>query len=283
MSFDLKNKELVIAGLARDCAHSLPRLLEVFRGLGAHFERRHYIFLENDSLDQTRPILKQFAKQEAACHFKTFPKLSRTHAKRTDRLAFLRNHIVDLAFDKVDRPDEAFLLLLDLDGANADVDTARILGHIARFDGRWAGLFANQSDIYYDLWAFRHPTLCPYDIWEKVRNRPDRMSYEEALDAYIEPVRRRFDPDMGLVNVDSAFGGLGLYHLGSVAGCRYKGLDEEDEEICEHVAFNLDIGAKGGQLFIDTGLINGTGLETHVIPLTRLQKFRKKLRRILQR
>ncbi|SNY93813.1 hypothetical protein SAMN04515647_4134 [Cohaesibacter sp. ES.047] len=277
------DKEIVIAGLARDCAHSLPGLLAQLEALADRFEKSHFIFLENDSLDDTKAVLSAFA----ACHdnatIEFHDRIGRKHPKRTDRLAQLRNRIIEIATDKTTNLDDAYLLLLDMDGANSTIDKDRITGYVEGDDGSWAGLFANQKTDYCDLWALRHPELCPYDIWKKVRNRPADMDKREAIDTYITAIRFTLPEDRGLIEVESAFGGLGLYRLSALEGCRYIGLDADGNEICEHVAFNHQIGEKRGKLYIDSGLINALGTEAHAPAKTKWQKKRDKFRLFLKR
>ncbi|WP_319529135.1 hypothetical protein [uncultured Cohaesibacter sp.] len=277
------NKELVIAGLARDCAHSLPNLFSQLEALAERFDKSHFIFLENDSLDTTKAILRAFDISHTNATIEFHDRIGRKHPLRTDRLAFLRNRIVEIASEVIDDPQNAYLLLLDMDGANSTIDIDRIAGYAKDDRGNWAGLFANQKTDYCDLWALRHPDLCPYDIWEKVRNRPEGMEKREAIDTYITTLRFTLPEDRGLVEVESAFGGLGIYRFSALEGCRYIGLDKDGNEICEHVAFNRQIREKGGKLFIDAGLINALGTEAHAPPKTKWQKKRDKLRLFLKR
>jgi len=272
------NKDLIIAGLARDCAHSLPGLLEQLSALADHFETSRFIFLENDSLDETKAVLRNFATSRLDVHIEFFDAIGRQHPKRTDRLAFLRNTILQIAFSVAPNPHNSYLMLLDMDGAITQIDTDRIVNHIQNADGSWAGLFANQLDYYYDLWALRHPTYCPYDIWQKVRDRPKGMDKKQAIATYITPLHFSLDPDQGMIEVESAFGGLGIYQLSALQDCLYIGLDREGNEICEHVALNRTIRSNGGKLFIDAGLITGTGHEPHAPAKSKIKKIYDKIR-----
>ncbi|MBP2549329.1 hypothetical protein J2858_002252 [Neorhizobium galegae] len=214
------DKEIVIAGLARDCAHSLPRLLPVLEELAERFSRSHFIFLENDSLDRTKEVLKAFAKQHPSCYFDSLDGIGRIYRRRTARLAYLRNAILQRAEACVADPQHAFLLLLDLDDVNSTVTVDYLLNLVENDTGDWAGLFANQADNYYDLWALRHARLCPGDVWKKVRERPKEMSREDAVARFVTALSFSLPPDQGRVEVESAFGGLGLYRFSAISGCR---------------------------------------------------------------
>ena len=266
------NKEIFITGLARDCAHSLPSLLTQLETLSTLFARYHFIILENDSLDDTKTVLNAFKAKHTEAIIEYHDKIAKRHPKRTDRLAFLRNRILDIATERCNDPDNAYFLMLDLDGANNLIDAERIAHHVRQDDGSWSALFANQSEDYYDLWALRHPELCPYDIWEMVRERPKGMEKAEAIETFITSIRFNLPKDRGLIEVESAFGGLGLYLMSAIKGCRYLGLDDAGNEVCDHVALNREIIAKGGKLYIDCALINAQGTQDHAPPKSRLQK-----------
>ena len=72
------------------------------------------------------------------------------------------------------------------------------------------------------------------------------------------------------LEVDSAFGGLGIYKIGAIldnqrdfVGSKKKqiqtdtGLREMGWQLCEHVAFHAGLREQGGRLFILPYLING--------------------------
>ena len=81
-----------------------------------------------------------------------------------------------------------------------------------------AGVFAGQDGLYYDLWALRHTELCPQDIWEElydyaVANKTtDEEAFRQTFRKRLFPLPRSAPP----LEVDSAFGGLGLYKAASV-------------------------------------------------------------------
>lgn len=258
------DKHLIVAGLARNCAHSLPRLLKASKKLSKRFRFSDFIFLENDSTDRSKDILRKFAKRNKNCHIEFHDNIGAEYARRTERLAFLRNRLIEIAQRETSNESDTFLLLLDLDGVNKHFDVNRIASFVEKYNGDWAGLFPTQSLNYYDLWALRHPIYCPYNITERIRNRPKDMSSQQAVNHYFKSLKFTLPKDLGLVEVESAFGGMGLYKLSAVRGCIYVGLDDDGYEICEHVAFNTSIRENGGKLFIDSGWINSDGAGSHL-------------------
>ena len=132
-----------------------------------------------------------------------------------------------------------------------------------------AGVFSNQRGMYYDMWTLRHKTICPVDVWEeildyKIKNKvTDEIAYESTLK------KRKFnlDENDSPLEVDSAFGGFGIYKMNyvlknknSYVGSKTKKIDENHTikwQVCEHVQFNIGIKNIGGKLYILPYLING--------------------------
>ena len=256
------NGRVVFAGLARDCAHSLPRLLKAISQLGGRFQDWGYVFLENDSVDRTARTLQDFHQIHDRGEVQSLNGLDRKFNLRTERLAWLRNHCLEIVFDHPTLGAFDYLVILDLDAVNEVFDSKRLIALTEMSEPDWTAVFANQSERYYDIWALRHPTWSPDDCWKQIRERPADMSREEAIDVFLEKRRIKLDRP-GFTPVQSAFGGLGLYRLQALRGCKYRGVCEEGFEVCEHVAFHQDLVQAGGRLFIDSELINGRGNHRH--------------------
>lgn len=250
---------VVFAGLARDVAAFLPRHFETLSAIGAGLSDWGYCFLENDSRDATAALLDQFGARHRRGLIGHEPSLLKQHPRRTARLAALRNTIIERVLAEPRLAGMDFLLLMDLDAVNSDLDPEEILRRIAEPERDWAALFANQQPFYYDIWALRHPTWSPDDCWERVRKRPFWMSKARAKAQFINARAIALDPAGPRIEVESAFGGLGLYDMRfirAVGAGAYRGLDARGAEICEHVAFHAAIRAAGGRLMIDPALIN---------------------------
>ena len=260
-------RNIVFIGLARNCAHSLPRILGWIVEFSADLEDWGYVLLESDSDDDTPAILKSFDELHHRGIVECLPPLRRRIPKRTARISYLRNRALDHLWN--DRRLDAFdfAIIMDTDGANETFPREALLAHMTCWPQDRGAVFANQTEAYYDVWAFRHPVLSPDDCWERVRNRRrDGLSRAEARHAFVALRRAPLPSDAGLIEVDSAFGGLGLYRLPAVRGCRYVGLDPQGNMRCEHVEFHRQVRQNGHRLFIDTAMINGTGVVEHSPP-----------------
>ncbi len=253
----------MFCGLARNCAHSLPALLEVVSAAGRAVGDWAYVLLESDSYDATAAVLHDFDDRTGRGVVRSYGRLRRRFPSRNERLAYLRNEYLRLCeasgyFDRF-----PLCVVLDLDRVNERLDPAHLASFLRESPRHWAGLFANQSERYYDVWALRHPEWSPDDCWARVKNRPASMSEKDAVRRFVEARMIRVPSDGGRIEVDSAFGGLGIYDVGMLRGCSYRGVADDGSPVCEHVPMHADIRGKGGRLFIEPSLINGSGVQEH--------------------
>lgn len=262
----------VIVGLARDCARDLPAALRNLATMAACFPRAAFIFAENDSVDGTAALLRDFAAGRSDARILTFAGLDKRLPQRTRRLAFLRNQCLAAIRSDARLRASDYLIVADLDEAIAEpLDRAAFrdaLAFLAAAPER-AGVFANCRGPYYDLWALRHETLCPGDVWEEAFDYALAHGGDDDA-AYAATVARRVTtiaPEDPPLAVASAFGGLGIYKLRAVQDAAYKGFKTKEIvqdgkrraikwQVCEHVAFNAAIGAHGGRLFVLPFLIS---------------------------
>jgi hypothetical protein len=263
----------VFVGLARNCGHALDRLLASVAAVGEDLTDWSYVFLESDSYDDTLEVLRRFDDRHRGGIVRSYGNLKGRYPARTERLAFLRNACLRLVEDQGGLERFDLYVVLDMDAVNAQLEPERLLAVLYETDRDWAGVFANQRMRYYDIWALRHEEWCPDDWMARVRNRPAGMSRKQAEQEFLEARRIRIPEDAEPIEVDSAFGGLGIYDTGYIAGCSYRGVGDDGESVCEHVSFNTQIRAKGGRLFIRPSLINGTGVERHKAPGLRRLRY----------
>ncbi|MDF2373727.1 MAG: hypothetical protein P1V21_23355 [Rhizobiaceae bacterium] len=277
-------KRVVFAGLARDCGHALPAILRSMAEFGENLQDWGYIFLENDSVDDTAALLSTFDAQHQRGIVRSISNSPETKIDlRTERLAALRNRCLDEIFSDARLGQFDHLIIMDLDAVNEYFDASRLLELLDTEDPDWTAIFANQSERYYDIWALRHPDWSPDDCWKRVRERPESMSKEEAIAKFVASRRVKLDLQEGFIEVQSAFGGLGLYKLQALRDCQYVGVDEDGSEICEHVAFHRCLTEKGGKLYVDPLLINGRGDHRHNAGMSLVTKAKRKLNKLLTR
>lgn len=271
---------VLITGCAQNCAPWLPAVLGNVERLRGLFNSSRVLLLENDSSDASVDAIRAYASSSRDVHALGFPGLNARIPIKTVRLAHLRNTALAWLEQNGGWESLDLLVVLDLDAVNSApwdleaVDTAL----------RWwqrqpaaAGLFANQQGPYYDLWALRHPKLCPDDIWAAMLQRhgaQPELSDAQLLEAVYEPRMFSLSPQEAPLEVDSAFGGLAVYSAAWLArsGARYAGEQPlawrgpAGErwlrwQCCEHVALHRQLRAAGGRLWIHPALINWNSAE----------------------
>jgi glycosyltransferase involved in cell wall biosynthesis len=271
----------VFAGCARDCAAHLPAVLRNIERMAGLFAESFFVFVENDSRDNTKALLSAWGADKPNFFFIPMDGLHQAEPVRTRRLEFARNVYTQLIRSS-DLARFDYVVMLDLDEVNAeelDLDAFRRALRFLQETPDAAAAFANQRGTYYDMWALRHREVCPADVWEEVYDHAmrkevtDERAYRETFAKRIFSLAEDGDP----MEVDSAFGGLGIYRMKYVInnpnpylGHKVKAVDRGATlqfsrwQTCEHVHFNRGIRSLGGRLFVLPWLVNretGTGLE----------------------
>jgi hypothetical protein len=248
----LEGRRAVFLGAARDCAAHLPNVLQNLDRFAAGYAETSFLFLVSDCTDDTAAILQRWLADGRRGQVLDLGILASRLARRTERLAHVRNAGLD-AIRRLGWLDHDHLVIADLDD---------VLGAPVAADGfiqaaRWldaepsrAGVFANALPRYYDVWALRHDRWCPHDVWHSIWGRPEGVSFEAAKFREVFSRQIELPASTPPIEVRSAFGGLGLYRLSAALGARYGGIDAQDREVSEHVAFNAAIGRAGGRLHI---------------------------------
>ena len=272
----------VFAGCVRNCAEHLPAVLANIERMAETYAEAAFIFVENDSRDGSKRLLEEWCRNRPHALIITCYGIDAAYPLRTLRLAYLRGQYLAAAKSQFGGYDH--LVGLDCDETNAmaiDTGTVRRAMDFLESNPGHAGVFANQRGVYYDLWALRHPLRCPGDVWEEVCDCAFafRLSDEEAFTRTFAKRIFSLPADAPPLEVQSAFGGLGIYKMSSIAknrqphtGYKKKFLPTPDGwveigwQCCEHVSFNTGFRELGQKLFVLPYLINRTTLKTGFPP-----------------
>jgi len=273
----MRDKKAVFVLLARNCAGPLPQVLANVARHRALFAASAVLILENDSTDGTRRIAEAWCAGQQGARLIAVEGLTRNPI-RTLCLETVRNRAIEAV--RTDFSDHDYLILLDADHVNAVPLHSSLLGRAVEWLEEApdrAAAFANADGTYFDMWALRHAALCPGDLWEEVMDYvvANKVSDAEAFAKCFAPRLLRLPADAAPLEVDSAFGGLGVYKIPAVLtnkarydGAKTKmvpagvpGITGETPEMlgwqtCEHVAFHAGLRANGGRLFILPFLTN---------------------------
>jgi hypothetical protein len=258
----LSSRNLLIAGVARDCETTIEA--EIRRLLAAVdcFGNISWFIVESDSTDDTLGILNKLGLTIPNFRFLSLGALRNEIPVRTARIAYCRNQYLrelrtNPLYENVD-----YLAVADLDGVNSQITSTAVQS--CWLKKGWDVCCANRAGPYYDIWAVRHKEWSPNDCWSQynflLKYRP---SHEAAFaSAWSRMITIPEDNDW--IEVDSAFGGFAIYRRSALADtASYIGGTSESYlgGPCEHVAFHFDIRRNGGSIFINPKLINGA--ETH--------------------
>jgi hypothetical protein len=281
---------VVFAGLARDCAVAISRVLNNISQMSRLFAESAFIFIENDSQDSTKIDIEQWCKGRPNARLISLDGLAAAFPIRTIRLALVRNRYLSLIRSEFRAYD--YLFVIDCDDANAEQIDPHAVRRAVEFlanHGDCAGVFANSIGLYYDLWALRHPGRCPGDIWEEVCDYAlaHRVTDEAAFHKTFSTRVFSIPPDAASapLEVDSAFGGLGIYKIQSVLSNTRSYLGHKPKRVrtpaleldggraqevgwqcCEHVAFNAGFRESGEKLFVLPYLVNCDASGTTFLP-----------------
>jgi len=267
--------KIAFIGLAQNCAQHLPAVLRNIENMATLASESAFLFLENDSTDNTKAILNAWGNSRANFTLLNFDGLNGVGV-RTVKLEILRNAYVECLRNYKNLKEYDYAILIDMDDmATWPIDISELNKAIQfiHSDPHAAAVFANQVGSYYDVWAFRHKDYCPGDAWEEVMDykaaHPE-VTDEEAFNQTFKNRVHIFSPSQKPFEVDSAFGGLGIYRMNYILknpnpylGSKIKSLPSQDgvfkvsrRMICEHVHFNKGIKNLGGKLFVWPSLIN---------------------------
>lgn len=245
---------VLIAGPARNiCDHITKDIRSLFNATSG-FKETYGLVVESDSTDSTVSLLEDLKNTLYNFDYVSLGNLAKRMPKRTERLAFARNLILEQVKNNDRYKNVDFVIMADLDGINRDITRERIEkcwdSHV------WDVVTANQPDAYYDVWTLRHPIWCPNDCFEELRKIENIIGKENAWNVLIKSRQISLNPSMGMIEVDSAFGGLGIYKKEVFICGKYEGLDSKGYEVSDHISFHNAIRKAGYRIFIDCGLVN---------------------------
>jgi hypothetical protein len=261
---------IFICGLVRNAAAPLRQTLGAIKAIEDNCESSFVLVVTNDNFDETDAILRAWKNSSADHDVLWLDGLEKAFHERLDRIAIARNFCLQRlrACPEVKFP---LIMVVDFDGPNTHLSANNVLETTCNANFQWDGIFANQRQAYYDIYALRHDQWCPSDCWEEVRrattfpwrNRKARV----AIEKFVHRRQFRIRPEHPPIAVRSAFGGLAIYRTDAIRGLWYASREKDSRLTCEHVLFNALLRERGGKLFIVPSLLNDAPME-HLGPLS---------------
>ena len=249
-------RRAVFTGVARNCAPYLRDVLLNLDRLERAYQAVRYVLAVGESNDGTLETLRGWVAAGRSGHVLDMTCVERAEPRRTVRIAMARNKCMTLL--RAAYPDFDHVVVLDMDNVlAAPVSDIAFAGASAWLDAdnSRAAVFANAVPRYYDIWALRHPSWCPYDVWHAIWDRPRWCPFELAKFKHVYAKQVEIAPGAGPILVRSAFGGLAIYKMRFITSARYSGEDAHGRERAEHVSFNEGIADRKGDLFVIPSLV----------------------------
>jgi hypothetical protein len=152
----ISSSKVLIVGLARNCQDTIEHEVQIINSAFSEAKTVNWLVIESDSDDETLATLEKLS-ENVEFAFVTLGNLRKQYPKRTARIAKCRNRYLQelRANKKYNNID--YVVVADLDGVNSDL-TKTAVRSCWKFTEEWDACFANQSKVYYDIWALRHKT-----------------------------------------------------------------------------------------------------------------------------
>jgi hypothetical protein len=234
--------KVAVVGLARDIVGILPTSIGRIKDTVRHFAGWKAIVLENDSTDGTKDILRQWAMDDPEHVIVELldngkPHLHGFEPARTEAMAQYRNRCRELV--RQHYPEADYVLVVDLDawggwslhglingiGWHERMPKAGCMASTSMFKHFGSMIDGKRPWCHYDGWAFRwlgwSPRMGPWFTF------------------WLPP------PGCPPIEVNSAFGGLGIYKTAAYLEAEYSGED------CEHVPFHRRMQEKGWSIHLN--------------------------------
>ena len=249
-----KDTEVLVTGLARDTSKRLPsEILRLEKELKKTFSKVYFFIVESDSTDETIEKLSDISQHNSNFKYISLGKLQSKVPNRIERLTYCRNVYVDQIRNNIEYKKCEFTVIVDFDIKNNRLDLTALKDMIE--DKKWSGLFANQSGLYYDIYALRSRGWCEVNCFEEYEFLASQHGRKVAKEIAIWSKMKRIPKKSALIKVDSAFGGLGIYRTNVFNSFDYSVITNNYDS-SEHVILNKKIVLSGGKLFIVPRMIN---------------------------
>ncbi|CAN0594677.1 unnamed protein product [Ectocarpus sp. 12 AP-2014] len=276
---NIKEKsDFLVVGTVRDVEKSLPSDINRLINAIGKTKGLKWFLVESDSSDNTVQVLEDLQNKLSNFRFISLGNLSNILQNRTDRLAFCRNRYVEEIKTQYQNID--YVIISDLDNLNQKLTSLSIESCFTK--NHWDMCSANQNGPYYDLWALRHKIWCPNDCWETFHFFNKYLNNEEInMQNHIYSKMIKIPSNSPWIEVDSAFGGIAIYKRWVFDYGIYKGLNNDNSSICEHVFFHSLIKKNGAKLFINPNLINADYTEM-TLAMKPKYRYRRKIKNFIR-
>jgi len=262
-----KSLNVIIYGTIRDIEEHFVKSFTNIDILSNFFNNVYIIIFENDSTDNTRFLLNNWASYNNPNIIKKLILEENLNSKfplRAHRLAYCRNKILNYIFENNLDQNYQYALHCDLDDRFWSLDYESILTCFQYDLNSWDGMFPiNTNYTYYDYWALRcNETWFNKNIFcceiENNENCKEFENHTSELSNFLMKNKNK------LISVSSAFNGIGIYKLSSIKYSRYSanyhcskcfGKNIGCYEDNDHIGLHKSMVFNNYKLFINTKMI----------------------------
>jgi hypothetical protein len=250
-----KRRKIVLASIAKNIGNTFhldyATLLKAF----SDFEIVKWIIIESNSTDNSHATLVEFSSKSSFIQFESLISDFEDKMPRTQVLATARNRYLELVSELRQKTEVDYMVVCDLNNLNNKLRKDSI--DSCWNESNWGAVTANQAGPYYDIWALRHKFWNNVDCWESFQDMQKIYGNSKlALWDSIYSKMIRIPYSNSWINVDSAFGGIAIYNTKYIEGCSYVGVNQNGNQVCEHVAFNRGVKENKGDIYINPKMIN---------------------------
>jgi hypothetical protein len=262
----MKNLNVIIYGSIRNIETHFLKSFSNIELLSSMFKNVYIIIFENDSTDNTRGILQNWYSHNGNPHMIKHiilqDNLDKLHPLRAHRLAYCRNAILGHIFNNNLQNSYQYAIHCDLDDRFWRLNYNSIANCFQYDLSKWDGMFPINKNTYYDFWALRCPgTWFNKNIFSCDADYETEKNYISHVSEFLDFINKNKN---SLINVNSAFNGLGIYKLSSMINCKYSadffcnkcfGKKYSCLEDNDHIGLHKEmIFTNGAKLFINTNM-----------------------------
>lgn len=269
----LRTLKVAICCLARDCGIRLTHNIPKLERLGSHFKETAFFVVENNSKDNTRQILNTWQKK--SIYTINLPSVKKYHSKvgniaidfdrddldlshykyrqRMARISLARDTYLDAVRNSTFFPN--LLLMCDADVFNFSIDG--IIDTLIS-PNTWDVVLAH--GFMYECHILKTKPI----EWKKVyydtyaTELVGDTSMKGDIKRELAPLLSRFMQKPEWLQVNSAFGGIGIYKydiLHKTNITYLNAIEQQDRNFCEHLSFHHQLKSRGYQkIFINPNM-----------------------------
>jgi len=256
----LKYTNVIIYGTVRDIEQDFIKSFANIDLLSSFFNNVYIIIFENDSLDNTRKLLTNWASNfniNIIKHLIFENNLNIHFPQKMHRIAYCRNKILNYIFDNNLDKQYQYAIHCNFDASFWSLNFDSICNCFQYDLNLWDAMFPiNINYTYYDYSALRcDETWFNKNIYSCERINNEYKTHITDFYTFLQIYKDK------LIPVNSAFNGIGIYKLSSLNNCRYnasyncnkcKGQYFGCLEVNCHIGLHKSMISNNCKLFINT-------------------------------